>query len=546
MGVPERKSNLKNTPINHLVRSQWQTINRVMHEYPRQFWVLVFGTFVDHLGGSLLFPFFSLYVTRKFEVGMTQVGVIFAIFSITGVLSSLLGGALTDRIGRKGIIIFGLVMSATSALLMGLIDNFMIFIAVTALVGLLADVGFPAQQAMVADLLPEEKRAQGYGILRVVFNLAVVIGPMVGGFLAARSYLLLFILDAVASLTTAVIVYLAIRETKKPLAAGEPQESISQTFKGYFNVLHDSAFTWFLVASMLGVLVYSQMNTTLAVYLRDVHGVPEQMFGYILSLNAAMVVLFQFPITRWIGGYRPMMVMVAGTFLYTVGFVMYGFVSIYPLFLLAMVIITIGEMLDSPISQSIVSDLAPEEMRGRYMATYGFSWVLPSSIGPLLAGLVIDNLDPHWVWYGAGIIGLFATLAFYLLERRVGRSRWAAVEKRLHIFEQLEEGKITAEEAAGLLSEVSEGQWGKLAAGTERAAQGKIHIHMSSLQPGNIKKEFTIPLGLLNIFLNTDCRLSVDLDASFDRQKLRALISHRLTENPVDGEGDHHIEVSTQ
>ncbi|HEC35926.1 MAG TPA: MFS transporter [Anaerolineae bacterium] len=100
-----------------------------------------------------------------------------------------------------------------------------------------------------------------------------------------------------------------------------------------------------------------------------------------------------------------------------------GLVSAYALFLLAMVIITIGEMMTPPTSQALVARFAPEDMQGRYMAMYGFSWVIPSTIGPLLAGLVMDNADPRWAWYGAGLAGLMAAMAFALLQRRVvGRS----------------------------------------------------------------------------------------------------------------------------
>jgi len=129
------------------------------------------------VGGALLWPFFTLYITRKFGVGMTQVGVMFGLFSISSIVGSTLGGALTDHMGRKGMLIFGLVASASASLVMGVVDSLDLFFATAMFVGLLADVGGPAQQAMVADLLPENQRAQGFGILRVVANLAVTIGP---------------------------------------------------------------------------------------------------------------------------------------------------------------------------------------------------------------------------------------------------------------------------------------------------------------------------------------------------------------------------------
>jgi MFS family permease len=526
-------------------------LKTVFNDYPRQFWVLIGASFIDHLGGALLFPFFSLYVTRKFAVGMTEVGILFAMFSLTGLISSFFGGALTDRLGRKGILIFGLVMSALSALLMGLVNDFRLFVLIAALVGLLADVGGPAQSALVADILPEKKRAEGYGILRVVFNLAVVIGPMVGGLLAARSYLLLFVIDAILSTTTAVLVFFFIQETRQPAAADEPQESLGQTFRGYLTVLRDSVFTAFLLASMLSTVMYMQMNTTLAVFLRDVHGVPERGFGYILSLNAAMVVLMQFPVTRVIRPFRPMMVMVVGTLLYAIGFGMYGFVNVFPLFLAAMVVITLGEMLVSPVAQAIVSRMAPEAMRGRYMATYGFSWVIPSAVGPLLAGLVMDNVNPRWVFWGAGLVGLAATAAFYWIERRVSSSAWDTLQRRLNIIERLEENQISAAEATHQLEQIDVGRWALLAtqaAEAEPTAQRQLHIRVSHTDTGSAHTELHLPVGLVNTILNTGGRLSHDLD-EFDPALLRRLIAESVAEGAtgeVNGAADpeHRVAVS--
>jgi MFS family permease len=385
---------------------QHRRLTAIFNEYPRNFWTLVGASFIDHVGGALLFPFFTLYLTRKFNIGMTTVGVIFLIFTASGMIGSTFGGALADRMGRKAILLFSLVFSAGSTLWMGTINNIEIFFPGAFIIGLLSDVGGPARQAMVA-----------FGILRVVMNLAVTIGPAIGGLLAARSYMLLFISDAVTSMITAVIVFLILPETRPATPSDEVDESMVSTFAGYGKVLRDRFFMAFIGASILIVIVYSQMNSTLGPYLRDVHGVPEQGFGYILSLNAAMVVLFQFAITRRITKYPAMVILAAGSLLYTVGFAMYGWVSEYSLFLLAMVIITIGEMLQVPISQALVARIAPEDMRGRYMAVFGLSWAIPFAIGPLLAGLIMDYGDPHWVWFSAGIVGLIATFIFVLLRR---------------------------------------------------------------------------------------------------------------------------------
>jgi len=133
--------------------------SQIYHEYPRTFWRLAFITFIDRIGGALIFPFFALYLTSKFDVGMADVGVLFATFSISSFAGSTVGGALTDRFGRKGIIIFGLIASSFSALAMGFANSFQMFFVLALFIGILSDVAGPAHQAMVADILPEEKRA---------------------------------------------------------------------------------------------------------------------------------------------------------------------------------------------------------------------------------------------------------------------------------------------------------------------------------------------------------------------------------------------------
>jgi len=363
---------------------------------------------------------------------MVQVGALFAAFSVSSFVGSMLGGALTDRFGRKGIIIFGLVASSLSTLGMGFVNTYEVFFLMALFSGILSETSGPARQAMIADLLPEEKRAQGFGIFRVAFNLSVVIGPAIGGLLAASSYLTLFIADAVISLITAALISRFLPETKPEVSPDAPQESMASSFGGYFRVLRDTAFMLFLGASMLMVLTYMNMNTTLGVFLRDMYNVPESGYGGLLSLNAAMVVLFQFPITRRIEKQKPLIMMAAGTFLYAIGFAMYGFVSVYSLFVLAMIIITIGEMIVAPMGQALVAKFAPEEMRGRYMAIFGISWSIPFAVGPILAGFVLDNYDPRWLWYIAGFVGMLAVIGFLALHRRTETEETKAAIVSVH------------------------------------------------------------------------------------------------------------------
>jgi MFS family permease len=427
-------------------------------EFSGTFWTLVIARFVDALGGAMFFPFFTLYITARFNVDLVKVGVVFGLVTVTGIVGSTIGGILADKFGRKLMVMFGLVVSATTSLLLVVVEDFTVF-AITALfVGLFGSIGGPANGAMVADLVPEEKRAQGFGIFRVMHNLAVTIGPAIGGIVAGiaiaetglydlmtaylganfsglfveNPFALLFVLDAVSSIITAVIVWWRIPETKPETEAEQTEaaEDVPQKSAGYGPVLRDSRYMVFLAASMLMVLCYMQMNGTLAVYLRDYHSISVSRFGWIISLNAGMVVLFQFAITRRIEGYAQMAMMALGSAFLVLGFGMYGFVGTYPLFLLAMAVITVGEMIVAPVGQAIAAEMAPEDMRGRYMAFYGFSWSIPNAIGLALAGMVM-KINPDLVWYASAGSAAVATLSFWLLHLQVKKREAHAAKTEL-------------------------------------------------------------------------------------------------------------------
>jgi MFS family permease len=180
---------------------------KVYNEFPRRFWIVVAVSFIDTVGRTLIFPFFALYITERFAVGMTQAGIVLGLFSIFGLIGGMVGGGLTDRFGRRRLIIFGLVFSALSTLSLGFVSEFAALVPLAVVVGLLSEVAGPAHQAMIADILPEEKRQEGFGILRVAANMSWIVGPMIGGFVASRSYLALFITDAVISCTVAALFY---------------------------------------------------------------------------------------------------------------------------------------------------------------------------------------------------------------------------------------------------------------------------------------------------------------------------------------------------
>lgn len=417
-----------------------KNLKKTYAEFPPLFWIIVGTLFIDSIGSTLLFPFFALYFTQKFAVGMTEAGTLLGMSSLFGLIGSVIGGAITDRFGRRRLILFGLTSSALSSLSLGLVSNISTLYFLIIVVGLLSRVAVPAYDAVLADILPEAKRQEGFGIMRVAFNYAWIFGTALGGLIAARSFLALFIMDAVLSMIAAIILYRFLVETK-PVSPAEVKtnESFLDTMAGYRVTLRDLAFMSFLVTGMIVLIVYQQEYTSLPVYLRDVHHIDTKSYGVMLSLSGLQVVLFQFWISRTIRIYSPFLMMTLGALFLMIGFGIIGFVSGIALFMLSILIITFGEMIFYPTGQVLAVSFAPVNMRGRYMAIYSLAWAIPATIGPAAAGLILDNYDPNLLWYLGGILCMIAAIGFYALHLWLGRQeRFAPVKSETSTPGELE------------------------------------------------------------------------------------------------------------
>ena len=408
-------------------------VKKTYKEFPDTFWVISFASFIDNIGSFMLMPFISIYMTRTFGIGMIEAGIVFLIVGIGSLLGSLIGGALTDKFGRKNMALLGLLVSGLFSLIMIFINDIITLYFVVGLMGLVGSLGGPARGAMVADVLPPEQRAEGYGILRVVVNISATIGPALGGFLATQSFMWIFIGDAITSVLAAIIFFFKIPETKptkKVKSSNTPvkPETVGQSMGGYRDVFRDWKFMFFIGVSMIMSLVYMNMNFTLPVFLDNDLTLSPQIYGWLISMNAFMVVILQFYVTRKVKKFPALVMIALGNLLYGIGFAMYGFISTISFVFIAMIIITIGEMIIAPFAQAIAANFAPEDKRGRYMAIYGWSHLFPMMFGNIAFGAIMDKFDSIWVWYICGALSLIA-VGGYLLLNKIAKDRFTEETK---------------------------------------------------------------------------------------------------------------------
>ena len=397
-------------------------LRNIFNEYPRQFWMLATAVLIDAMGGWLIFPFFALYVTEKLNVSLTQVGLLYFFWALTGLLGNAVGGALADRGGRKRMVINGLVLSAVTSLMIVLAPTYSWQLVAAAIGGFFSRIGQPAWHAMIADTLSEEQYADGFGIVRIVDNLAAMIAPAIGGLLASVSYVLLFSVDIFSSTLAAIFVARNLRETKPRTSAEKSTtQSMGSVFRGYLLALKDFKLVAVTLLTVLIGLAHFQLLFAFPVFLRDVHSFAPKVYGGLMSLAGAMVILFQFSLTRKLKHRSQVSQLAFGSLLFSAGFGLIGIIWTIPSFVLVMMLITLAGMIYFPVQQSLAALIAPEEMRGRYIAVAMQALSIPPLLGPGLAGLLIDRAAPNLLWFLAAILCLIGSLGYLVLGSRFSK-----------------------------------------------------------------------------------------------------------------------------
>ena len=389
-------------------------LSSLASRYPKQFWLMFCGMFLSSVGASMIWPFLMLYVSDKLQVPLMMAGGLSTLNATTSVISSFIGGPVTDKVGRKGVMAVSLIANGLAYAVMSQANSlpaFAVLMAVTGIVNPLYRVG---SDAMMADLITPDKRADAYALLRLSNNVGIAIGPAVGGVLATASYSIAFYCAAAGMVTYGLLIALFAHETLPAEAAHARVDA----FGGYGRIVRDRRFMPFVGALTMTQMCPSMMWILMAVYAKKNYGVPESLYGLVPTTNALMVVFFQVAVTRIAKRHPPLKMLTVGALFYAVGVGSVALARGLGGFWLSMVIMTIGELTLVPISSTYAANLAPADMRGRYMSVYGLTWPAASGIAPMMGGYMNDTFGPVTIWYGGFVAGMLSTVWFAALHRR--------------------------------------------------------------------------------------------------------------------------------
>ena len=384
------------------------------------------GIVISTAGGSMIWPFLLIYASKKLELPLSTVAALISINAGTGLAASFLAGTLADKIGRKAVMVFSLAVSGIAYFFLLRAETYPQFAFLMVFIGLSNPLYQVGADAMLADLIPTEQRTDAYAINRIANNAGFGMGPAVGGFLASTSYNLAFYGASAGFMIYSLLMFFlahetlgkALSETKSLSSAGQvgaEKERGTSSSGGYGQVFHDKGYMAFAGLTALGLTAPSMLWILMPVYANSNFGLSEAMYGWIPTTNAVMCVFLQYSVTQVTRNHKTLVVTAAGMLLYALGTGSVALMTGFWGFWLSMVLLTFGELTLIPTASKYVADIAPADLRGRYMSIYWVGWGLSRTVAPLIGGYLNDSISPRSIWMGGLLFGLTSTLGLLLL-----------------------------------------------------------------------------------------------------------------------------------
>jgi MFS family permease len=365
----------------------------------------------------MIWPFLMIYVSDKLTLSLSTVSTLITINAVVGLIASFIAGAVSDKLGRKLVMIISLAINGIGYLLMSQAHTYLGFALIQVLMGVSNPLYQVGSDAMLADMIVPEKRTRAYAIIRMVNNAGIAIGPAMGGFIAAKSYTYGFLGAAFGMIAYSLLLVFRSRETLDKAYLSK-KETWTESMGGYMRVFHDHPYVVFALLVGVGLIAPSMLWTLLSVYAKQNYRLPENLFGWLPTTNALMCVFVQFPVTQITRKYRPLLVISAGMFIYALGVGSVALMTNFWGFWTSMVLMTFGELTLIPTVSKYIADLAPADMRGRYMSFYWFAWGIARGASPLIGGFLNDYVSPRSIWIGGLAIGLFSVLGLLVFYAR--------------------------------------------------------------------------------------------------------------------------------
>ncbi|WP_037672617.1 MFS transporter [Streptomyces globisporus] len=378
---------------------------------PPTVWTIFAGTIVNRLG-YLVTPFLVFFLATRGVTGGDTSYVLGAL-GAGNLIGPAVGGILADRIGRRPTMLIGLIGAAAAQGALFLAPGVWTMAGAALLISAAGSTVSPAAYALLADAVDSERRQRAYALFGWGVNIGTAVAGVLGGYLAAQGYWLLFAVDAGSMLLYAAVVAIRLREPRRSAPTGRTKDGI-----GYGVVLRDRLALLLLPLFGVQLFVYSLTEVALPLAVRD-SGLSPAVYGAMAAVNAVLVVALQPFATAWLARLPQLAVQSAGSGLIAVGVALTGLADGIAGYTVSVVVWSLGEVVVAGIAAGIFANLAPAHARGRYQGAFSWTWGV-ARFGALTLGVTTyTTLSPATLWWTALVAGTATAAITLSLRTRV-------------------------------------------------------------------------------------------------------------------------------
>lgn len=363
---------------------------------------------IDFTGFGLILPLLPFWA-EKLGANALDIGLILTVYALAQLIFTPLLGRLSDRYGRKPIIIFSLVIEAFSLILTAFASSFPLLLLARFIGGLGAS-NIGSAQAVVADVTQPEQRARGMGMIGAAIGLGFVLGPVLGGLLSGKDSVLPFWIAAVVALINALLVLFLLPETRTAQRSRQ-SEHRGNFLSGWGNLSRYPVIGRLVVVNLLFTIAFTAMETTLPLLAQHNFGWTASQNGYIFAFVGVIIVIMQGGLVgQLVKRWNEHASMIAGLFLLAGGLIMLAFSSQVAILMASLGILSIGDGAVTPLVSTLLSFASPSDAQGEILGLSQGLGGLGRVLGPLAAGSAFNFFGPGTPFIAGGILVVLAAL----------------------------------------------------------------------------------------------------------------------------------------
>ena len=391
-------------------------------QFPKLMWIILFGDFITRGSYYMVWPFLTVILYQKFGISATEVGLILSGAAVLLVFIGFLGGALSDKFGRRIIMFSTGIVYVLSFVLLAYVDTVMGYVVVIALCSISKAIWDPPTQALVSDILPDvEVRELGLQTRYFVVNVGCAIGPMAGVYVGVTGQQSGFLLTAATFALWMLLLAVGMakhnEQNQLKQRGSAAQQGVNKLSETMHILWQDRVLQCLIIANIICMFVYAQMDSTLIQYLTRAQ-IPELMtlISSMIFVNALVIICLQFALLKIMAGLSLPNRIQIGLVLLAISQVWMAFnpVNAFWGWMGAVIVMSIGEAILFPTMNVHIDRLAPKHLRGAYFGAASF-YSIGFALAPLGGGILLDWLGGPWVFgIGAALVVLVMYLYFIL------------------------------------------------------------------------------------------------------------------------------------